>query len=82
MKHEYQYFNPHQMARFGVTLIEILSFVSVCFPVKLMYLCGIHQECRMSNEYDLFFEADDVSWRQCKKKQLKVKKRKEYSIAF
>lgn len=56
MKHEYQYCNPHQMAKSDITLVKFL--VSVHFQVKLTYLYGIPQECRMCNEYDLFFEAD------------------------
>lgn len=51
---------------------KILSLVSVQSPVKPTYLYGIPQECKMCNEYDLFFEADVVSWRQCKKNSLKL----------
>lgn len=60
--------SPHQIAKFDITVTKILSLVSVYFPAKLIYLCGTHQECKISNEYDLFFEADGVIWRQCKKK--------------
>lgn len=44
---------------------KILGLVSGHSPVKPTYLYGIPQECKMCNEYDLFFEADVVSWRQC-----------------